>query len=161
MEEGIKVLNAIADRYDIKWDFVEFPWGSDYYFKHGHMMPADALDTLAEFDQIYLGAVGHPDIQDHLTLNGLLLPIRRRFDQYVCERPSVLYPGINTPLKDKGAWDIDLVVIRENTEGGVCQRRWVSVPRVPRRDRRAGWCIYSPRQRARYHLCLRASSGTR
>ena len=81
------------------------------------MMPTDALDTLAEFDQIYLGAVGHPDIQDHLTLNGLLLPIRRRFDQYVCERPSVLYPGINSPLKDKAAWDIDLVVIRENTEG--------------------------------------------
>ena len=103
--------------YDIKWNFVEFPWGSDYYFKHGRMMPTDALDTLAEFDQIYLGAVGHPDIQDHLTLNGLLLPIRRRFDQYVCERPSVLYPGINSPLKDKAAWDIDLVVIRENTEG--------------------------------------------
>ena len=78
MEEGLKVLNTIADRYDIKWDFVEFPWGSDYYFKHGHMMPADALDTLATFDQIYLGAVGHPDIQDHITLNGLLLPIRRR-----------------------------------------------------------------------------------
>ena len=103
--------------YDIKWNFVEFPWGSDYYFKHGRMMPTDALDTLAEFDQIYLGAVGHPDIQDHVTLNGLLLPIRRRFDQYVCERPSVLYPGINSPLKDKAAWDIDLVVIRENTEG--------------------------------------------
>ena len=95
----------------------EFPWGSDYYFKHGHMMPADALDTLAAFNQIYLGAVGHPDIQDHLTLNGLLLPIRRRFDQYVWGRPSILYPGINSPLKDKGAWDIDLVVIRENTEG--------------------------------------------
>ena len=117
MEEGLKVLNAIAGRYDITWEFVEFPWGSDYYFEHGHMMPPDALDTLAEFDQIYLGAVGHPDIQDHLTLNGLLLPIRRRFDQYVCERPSVLYPGINSPLKDKDAWDIDLVVIRENTEG--------------------------------------------
>ena len=75
------------------------------------------LDILAAFDQIYLGAVGHPDIQDHVTLNGLLLPIRRKFDQYVCERPSVLYPGINTPLKDKEAWEIDLVVIRENTEG--------------------------------------------
>ena len=117
MAEGLKVLNAVADRYGIKWDFVEFPWGSDYYFKHGRMMPTDALETLAGFDQIYLGAVGHPDIQDHLTLNGLLLPIRRRFDQYVCERPSILYPGINTPLKDKAAWDIDLVVIRENTEG--------------------------------------------
>ena len=117
IEEGIKVLLAVAEMYDIKWNFVEFPWGSDYYFKHGRMMPTDALDTLAEFDQIYLGAVGHPDIQDHLTLNGLLLPIRRRFDQYVCERPSVLYPGINSPLKDKAAWDINLVVIRENTEG--------------------------------------------
>lgn len=117
MAEGLKVLTAIASRYDIHWEFVEFPWGSDYYFKHGQMMPTDALDTLAGFDQIYLGAVGHPDIQDHVTLNGLLLPIRRKFDQYVCERPSVLYPGINTPLKDKGAWDIDLVVIRENTEG--------------------------------------------
>ena len=117
IEEGIKVLLAVAAMYDIEWNFVEFPWGSDYYFKHGRMMPTDALDTLAEFDQIYLGAVGHPDIQDHLTLNGLLLPIRRRFDQYVCERPSVLYPGINSPLKDKCAWDIDLVVIRENTEG--------------------------------------------
>ncbi len=117
MEEGIKVLNVVAEAYNIKWDFTEFPWGSDYYFKHGRMVPTDALDTLAEFDQIYLGAVGHPEIQDHITLNGLLLPIRRRFDQYVCERPSVLYPGINSPLKDKAAWDIDLVVIRENTEG--------------------------------------------
>lgn len=117
IEEGIKVLLAVADMYDIEWHFVEFPWGSDYYFKHGRMMPTDALDTLAEFDQIYLGAVGHPDIQDHISLNGLLLPIRRKFDQYVCERPSVLYPGINSPLKDKSGWDIDLVVIRENTEG--------------------------------------------
>jgi len=116
IEEGIKVLLAVGEAYNIKWNFVEFPWGSDYYFKHGSMMPTDALDTLAEFDQIYLGAVGHPEIQDHVTLNGLLLPIRRTFDQYVCERPSVLYPGINSPLKGVEGWDIDLVVIRENTE---------------------------------------------
>ena len=117
IEEGIKVLLAVAKMYDIEWNFVEFPWGSDYYFKHGRMMPTDALDTLAQCDQIYLGAVGHPDIQDHISLNGLLLPIRRKFDQYVCERPSVLYPGIDSPLTDKSGWDIDLVVIRENTEG--------------------------------------------
>ena len=80
-------------------------------------MPDDALEVLAGFDAIYLGAVGHPDIQDHVTLNGLLLPIRRTFDQYVCERPSVLYPGVSSPLKDKRPWDIDMVVIRENTEG--------------------------------------------
>jgi tartrate dehydrogenase/decarboxylase/D-malate dehydrogenase len=117
VEQGLKVLQAVAGTFDITWNFSEFPWGSDYYFQHGRMMPTDALDTLVTFDAIYLGAVGHPEIQDHITLNGLLLPIRRTFDQYVCERPSVLYPGITSPLRDKQAWDIDLVVIRENTEG--------------------------------------------
>ena len=81
------------------------------------MMPEDALDTLAASDVIYLGAVGHPEIQDHVTLNGLLLPIRRTFDQYVCERPSVLYPGVSSPLAGKAPGEIDMVVIRENTEG--------------------------------------------
>ena len=117
IEEGLKVLHEVARRYEIALEFTEFPWGSKYYFEHGQMMPDDALDTLAGFDQIYLGAVGHPELQDHVTLNGLLLPIRRRFDQYVCERPSVLYPGIRSPLADKEAWDIDIAVIRENTEG--------------------------------------------
>ena len=95
----------------------EFPWGSDYYKANGAMMPSDALDTLSTYDAIFLGAVGHPDIQDHITLNGLLLPIRRKFDQYVCERPSILYPGIDSPLSGKKPFDIDMVVIRENTEG--------------------------------------------
>lgn len=117
IEEGLKVLRETARRHQIGLEFTEFPWGSDYYFQHGKMMPDDALDTLASFDQIYLGAVGHPDLQDHLTLNGLLLPIRRRFDQFVCERPSVLYPGVRSPLADKEAWDIDMIVVRENTEG--------------------------------------------
>ena len=80
-------------------------------------MPADGLDTLQESDVIFLGAVGHPDIQDHITLGGLLLPIRRSFDQYVCERPSVLYEGITSPLEGYGPGDIDMVVVRENTEG--------------------------------------------
>ena len=117
IEEGIKGLRAVGREYDITWKFTEYPWGSDYYFEHGRMMPMDALDTLANSDVIYLGAVGHPELQDHTTLNGLLLPIRRAFDQYVCERPSVLYPGITSPLRDKKAWDIDMVVIRENSEG--------------------------------------------
>lgn len=117
IEEGIRVLNAVGEQYGITWDFVEHPWGSDYYFKHGAMMPSDALDQMAKSDAIYLGAVGHPDIQDHITLNGLLLPIRRTFDQYVCERPSVLYPGITSPLRDMNPYDIDMVVVRENTEG--------------------------------------------
>jgi tartrate dehydrogenase/decarboxylase/D-malate dehydrogenase len=117
VEQGIKVLRAASKRFGIALQFQEFPWGSDYYFAQGRMMPEDGLDTLAGFDAIYLGAVGHPDLQDHVTLNGLLLPIRRRFDQYACERPSVLYPGVTSPLRDKKAGDIDMVVIRENTEG--------------------------------------------
>ncbi|MDP6277015.1 MAG: isocitrate/isopropylmalate family dehydrogenase, partial [Nitrospinota bacterium] len=92
------------------------------YIREGRMMPDDALDTLATFDAIYFGAVGHPEIQDHVTLNGLLLPIRRTFDQYVCERPSILYPGVTSPLRDKGPSDIDMVVIRENTEGKISSR---------------------------------------
>ena len=94
VEEGLKVFNEIAIKRGITMDFKEFPWGSQYYFDHGKMMPDDALEELAEFDQIYLGAVGHPELQDHITLNGLLLPIRRAFDQYVCERPSTLYAGV-------------------------------------------------------------------
>tara|TARA_Y100000310_G_C20607234_1_gene776161 strand:+ start:323 stop:1387 length:1065 start_codon:yes stop_codon:yes gene_type:complete len=117
IEEGIKVRDAAGTEHGITWQFTELPWASDYYFKHGHMMPSDGLDTLSEFDAIFLGAVGVPEIQDHITLSGLLLPIRRSFDQYVCERPSVLYPGIDSPLKDKQAGDIDMVTVRENTEG--------------------------------------------
>lgn len=117
VNEGMKVLNALAPKYGITWDYTEFPWGSDYYFEHGEMMPSTSLDTLAEFSAIYLGAIGHPDIQDNITLDGLLLPIRRRFDQYVCLRPSVLYPGVTSPLSGKKPYDIDLAVIRENTEG--------------------------------------------
>ena len=117
LEEGIKVLEALSDEYDISWRFDEHPWSSEYYIDNGHMMPPDGLDILAKSDVIYLGAVGHPDIQDYVTLSGLLLPIRRSFDQYVCERPSVLYPGVTSPLRGKEPGDIDLVVVRENTEG--------------------------------------------
>lgn len=117
VEEGIKVLQEVSKNNDFKFNFTEFPWSSDFYKKHGVMMPSDGIDQLRIFDSIFLGAVGHPDIQDHITLNGLLLPIRRSFDQYVCERPNVLYPGITSPLSGKKPFDIDMVVIRENTEG--------------------------------------------
>ena len=117
VEEGIKVLEAVSENYDFQLSFQEFPWSSQYYMDTGAMMPSDGLDTLSAFEAIFLGAVGHPDIQDHITLNGLLLPIRRKFDQYVCERPSVLYEGIESPLSGKKPFDIDMVVIRENTEG--------------------------------------------
>lgn len=117
VDEALKVLRALAGRYDIDWSFTEFPWSSDYYFEHGEMMPSDGVERLQSFDAIFLGAVGHPDVQDHITLNGLLLPIRRAFDQYACVRPSVLLPGVESPLRGKKPYDIDLIVVRENTEG--------------------------------------------
>ena len=117
IEEGIRVLEAAAQQYDVTYNFTEYPWGTDYYFKHGEMMPSDGLDLMAQHEAVFLGAVGHPDVQDHITLSGLLLPIRRSFDQYVNERPSVLYPGITSPLAGKKPYDIDMMCIRENTEG--------------------------------------------
>jgi tartrate dehydrogenase/decarboxylase / D-malate dehydrogenase len=115
--EAMAALEAAAPRSDARFEWTEFPWGTDYYFQHGRMAPADYLDTLATFDAILLGAVGHPKVQDHVTLNGLLLPIRRRFDQYVCLRPAFLYDGVSSPLRDKKSGSIDILVFRENTEG--------------------------------------------
>ncbi len=118
---GVSVLEAAASRYGLDLELVNFEWGADYYFEHGRMMPEDALDQLAAFDAILLGAIGHPQVQDNITLNGLLLPIRRRFDQYVCERPAKLYAGVRSPLADKAPGSIDMVVVRENTEGEYSQ----------------------------------------
>lgn len=115
--EAIRAVEAAAGLSDATFGWSEFPWGTDYYFKHGRMAPPDFLDQLARFDAILLGAVGHPQVQDHITLNGLLLPIRRRFDQYVCLRPAYLYPGVESPLKNKAPGSIDILVFRENTEG--------------------------------------------
>ncbi len=117
IEEGIKVLASAQRRFGVELTYQEFPWGSDYYFEHGRMMDPNGLDQLSGFDAVFFGAVGHPDIQDHITLNGLLLPMRRGFDQYVCQRPSILFPGVVSPLRGREAGDIDMVVIRENTEG--------------------------------------------
>jgi tartrate dehydrogenase/decarboxylase / D-malate dehydrogenase len=118
---GKRILESIAPKHDIAFEFHDFDWGADYYFAHGRMMPADALDLLRAHDAILLGAVGHPDIPDHVTLNGLLLPIRRAFDQYANVRPAILYPGVASPLAGRLAGEIDLVVVRENTEGEYSQ----------------------------------------
>jgi len=116
--EGRRVLEAVAGRErNVKLRFATFGWGSAYYRKHGRMMPADGLDALRKFDAIYLGAVGDPEVPDHVTLHGLLFPIRQTFDQYVNVRPAFLYPGVPTPLANKAPGSIDMLVIRENTEG--------------------------------------------
>ena len=117
VNEAIKVLQAVADRRGIAFNFVNYDWSSQYYFDHGVMMPSDGVDQIADTDAIFLGAVGHPELQDHITLNGLLLPIRRAFDQFACVRPSTLLPGVESPLAGVQPYDIDLVVVRENTEG--------------------------------------------
>ena len=118
---AISVLDAAASRSGFRFDWQHFPWGSQHYFDHGRMMPENALDVLRPFDTIFFGAVGDPRIQDNVTLNGLLLPIRRGFDQYACVRPAVLYPGVKSPLVGRAGGDIDFVVIRENTEGEYAQ----------------------------------------
>ncbi len=113
---GMDVLDAAAgSELSLSWELL--PWGSDYYQARGVMMPADGISVLSGFDAIYLGAVGRPDVPDHVTLWGLLLPIRQRFDLYLNVRPVRLLPGVVSPLRDRGPADIDLVVVRENSEG--------------------------------------------
>src|SRR5918997_1569223 len=113
---GVRVLEAAAKGDpSLELSFTEFPWGCEYYLEHGRMMPEDALETLAGHDAIFLGAVGWPTVPDHLSLWGLLLPIRRSFDQYVNLRPARLLRGVKSPLAEPG--DLDITVVRENTEG--------------------------------------------
>lgn len=116
--EGIRVLEcAAALDGGFAFEFTHFPWGCEYYLKHGKMMPDDAIDILGKFDAIYLGAVGYPGVPDHISLWDLLLKIRHEFDQYVNVRPVKLLKGAPCPLKDVKREDIDMVVIRENSEG--------------------------------------------
>ncbi len=115
--EGVRVLEAMASKYSFKLSFTEFPYSCEYYLEHGQMMPSDGLEKLKPFDSILLGAVGDPSVPDHVSLWGLLMPIRRGFDQYVNVRPVRLLAGIQSPLSGRKPEDIDFVVIRENTEG--------------------------------------------
>lgn len=113
---GMRVMEAAAGSDpDLDLAFTEFPWGCEYYLEHGRMMPEDGIDTLRGFDEIYLGAVGWPTVPDHVSLWGLLLPIRRRFDQYVNLRPARLLRGVRSPLANPNG--LDVTVVRENTEG--------------------------------------------
>jgi tartrate dehydrogenase/decarboxylase/D-malate dehydrogenase len=115
--EGIRVLEAARSRFGLRFQWDAFPWGCDYYAQHGRMMPDDALDQIRSHDAIYLGAVGFPPVPDHVSLWGLLIPIRRRFEQYANIRPVRLMPGLRSPLAGRTHGDIDFVVVRENTEG--------------------------------------------
>ena len=113
----LPLVDRVADDHGFSVATTTYDWGSEHYLEHGSMMPEGALDTLAGHDAILLGAVGHPDIPDHVTLRGMMLPIRKTFDQFICERPSVLFEGVESPLRGYEGGDIDFVVYRENTEG--------------------------------------------
>ncbi|WP_311028478.1 tartrate dehydrogenase [Mesorhizobium koreense] len=118
IDAGITVLKELAgQRGDIRLDFDLFDWGTDYYKRHGVMMPADGLDRLRKFDAIYFGAVGAVDVPDHVTLWGLRLKICQGFDQYANVRPTRILPGIASPLNGVEAGDLDWVIVRENSEG--------------------------------------------
>ena len=115
--EGIRVLESVGRRFGIQFDWHTLSWGCEYYLERNEMMPADGLDTLAGFDAIFLGAVGAPGVADHVSLWGLLIPIRRAFRQYVNLRPVKLFEGVQSPLRDRQPGDIDFWVVRENNEG--------------------------------------------
>ena len=112
---AIEVVDRVAGTHGFTVDWTPYPWGSDHYREHGSMMPPDALDQLRPYDALFFGAVGAPDVPDTVTLWGLLIPIRRAFDQYVNLRPVRHIEGVPSPLVRPDG--IDLVVVRENSEG--------------------------------------------
>ncbi len=117
VQVGIQVAEVLSRRHGFGLDIVEYPWSCEWYTSNGKMMPDDALESLSGTDAIYMGAVGYPGVPDHVSLWGLLLPIRQAFDQYVNLRPIKSLKGIPTPLDPAKAPDLDILLVRENTEG--------------------------------------------
>jgi len=115
--EGVKVLDAAAKKFAFNLDYTHFDYGGERYLKTGEVLPENAVEELSKNDAIFLGAIGHPKVKPGILEKGILLALRFALDQYINLRPIVLYPNVDTPLKDKGPEDIDFVVVRENTEG--------------------------------------------
>jgi len=113
--EAVKVLKVAADKFDFKVDLTDFDFGGERYMKTGETLPDSGVEELRQFDSILLGAIGHPDVAPGILEKGILLKARFELDQYINLRPVKLFPGVETPLKDKGPEDIDYVVVRENT----------------------------------------------
>ena len=115
--EGIRVLEAVGRHFHINFTWTEFPWGCEAYTHTGKMMPEEGIDELREYDAIFFGAVGFPGVPDHVSLWGLLIPIRRQMQQYINMRPVRILKGMVSPLRDRGPEDIDFLIVRENNEG--------------------------------------------
>ena len=117
IREGIKVLEAVAAKHGLAFEWVHYDLGGERYKRTGEILPESALAEMRTLDALYLGAIGHPDVKPGILEKGLLLRLRFELDQYINLRPVKLYPNVDTPLKDKRPEDIDFVVVRENTEG--------------------------------------------
>jgi len=117
VDEGLKVMSAVADKFGFKYETGTFDFGGERYKRTGEVLPDTAVADLLGFDSIFLGAIGHPDVKPGILEKGILLRLRFELDQYINLRPVKLYPGVETPLADKKPEDIDFVVVRENTEG--------------------------------------------
>jgi 3-isopropylmalate dehydrogenase len=117
VREGLKVLKAVMQKENFKMDFTSYDLGGDRYLKTGEILPDSVLAEFRKFHAIFLGAIGHPDVKPGLLEQGILLRTRFTLDQYINLRPVKLYPGVDSPLKDKGPEHIDFVIVRENTEG--------------------------------------------
>jgi tartrate dehydrogenase/decarboxylase/D-malate dehydrogenase len=117
---GISVLNMAAEQGGFKLDFTQLPWGCDYYLQTGRMLDPDGVDQVLQYDAIYLGAIGDPRVADHISARELILPLRQRLRQYVNLRPMRLLNGITSPLANRGPADIDMICVRENSEGEYC-----------------------------------------
>jgi tartrate dehydrogenase/decarboxylase/D-malate dehydrogenase len=119
--EGIRVLEAAGRRFEISFKWDELPWNCETYTRTGRMMPEDGIEKLRRYDAIFLGAVGFPGVPDHVSLWGMLIPIRRLMRQYVNLRPVRMLKGMVSPLKDREPADIDFIIVRENNEGEYSQ----------------------------------------
>ena len=117
VKEGIKILQAAADTCGFSLNFTHYDLGGEHYLATGEILPESTLESIAQSDAIYLGAIGHPKVKPGILEKGILLRLRFYFDQYINLRPIKLYEGVDTPLKDKRPEDIDFVVVRENNEG--------------------------------------------
>ena len=117
MPEGLRALEAAGAKFGIDYDFTHFDWNCDDYAATGRIMPEDGIEQLRPYDAVFLGAVGMPGVPDHVSLWGMLIPIRREFFQYVNLRPVRLLPGVASPLAGRGPEDIDMMIVRENVEG--------------------------------------------
>ena len=117
VREGLKVLEAVGQKYGFKYELIDYDLGGDRYLKTGEILPDSVVEELKKCNAIFLGAIGHPDVQPGILEKGLLLKARFALQQYINLRPVKLFPGVDCPLKDKGPDDIDFVVVRENNEG--------------------------------------------